>query len=174
MTVLRLGGAVEGQRVVAGDVVADGARIGGEGGDAGGQRGGGVDSDVESGGSHPRVAGNISGGGGQAVGTVGQGSGRVAPGAGAIGGRGTEQGGAVIDLDGAVGLGGAGEGQRVVVGDVVADGARIGGERGDAGGQRGGGVDSDVEGGGSRPRVAGDSVAVAVRLWVPLVRALVV
>ena len=50
-------------------------------------------------------------------------AGGVAPGAGAIGGGGTEQGGAVIDLDGAVRLGGAVEGQRVVAGDVVADGA---------------------------------------------------
>ena len=82
-------------------------------------------------------------------------AGGVGPGAGAIGGGGTEQSGAVIDLDGAVGFGGAVEGQRVVAGDVVTDRARIGGEGGDAGGQRGRGVDSDVESGGSHPRVAG-------------------
>ena len=143
----RLGGAGEGESVVVGDVVAEDPRVSGEQGDAGGQWSGGIDGDVESGGGHPRVAGNISGGGGQAVGAVGEGSRRVGPGAAAIGGGGTEQSGAVIDLDGAARLGGAVEGQRVVVGDVVADGAAVGGEGGDARGQRGRGVDGDVESG---------------------------
>ena len=102
--------------------------------------------------------------------TVGEGTGGVAPGAGAIGGGGTEQGGAVIDLDGAAGFGGAIEGQRVVAGDVVADGAGVGGEGGDAGGQRGRGIDSDVEGGGGHPRVAGRVGGGGGKLWRTIVK----
>ena len=108
-----------------------GAAVGRERGDRRRGRRRGVDGDAERGRGHAGVAGGIGGGGGQAVGAVGERRGGVAPGAGAVGGGAAEQRGAVVDLDGAVGLGGAGQGQRVVVGDVVADRAAVGGERGD-------------------------------------------
>ena len=102
------------------------------------------------------------------MGAVGQRRGGVAPGAGAVGGDAAEQRGAVVDLDGAVGLGGAGQGQRVVVGDVVADRAAVGRERGDRGRGRRALVStvtaSALE---AAPVLPAASVAVAVRLWAP-------
>ena len=47
---------------------------------------------------------DIGGGGGQAVGAVGERRGGEAPGAAAIGGGAAEQGGAVIDLDRGIGF----------------------------------------------------------------------
>ena len=99
----------------------------------------------------------------------------VAPGAGAIGGDAVEQRGAVVDLDDAVGFRRAGQGQRVVVGDVVADHTAVGGECGNASGATGAVVSmvtaSALE---ATPVLPAASVAVAVRLWAPLLSAVVV
>ena len=62
--------------------------------------------------------------------------GGVAPGAAAVGGHGAEQGGAVVDLDRAVGRRRAGQRQRVVIGDAVAGDAAVGRERRDRRGGR--------------------------------------
>ena len=86
---------------------------------------------LERGRGRADVAGRIGRRGGEAVGAVGQRGGGEAPGAAAVGRRGAEQGGAVVDLHRAVGLGRAGQRQRVVVGDAVADRAAVGRERGD-------------------------------------------
>ncbi len=75
----------------------------------------------------------------------------IAPGAAAIGGGGAEQRGAVVDLDRAVGLRRAGQRQRVVIGDAVADRAAVGRERGDGRRHRRHRVDGDAERA-SRPR----------------------
>src|SRR6185437_7025947 len=78
-----------------------------------------------------------------------------APGAAGIGGDAADQGGAVEQLDGAVGLGAAGQRQRVVAGDAVAGNAGVGGVRGDGRGRRRSGVDGDGERAGGGAHVAG-------------------
>ena len=83
------------------------------------------------------VAGDIGGGGGQAVGAVGKRGGGEAPGPAAIGGGAAEQGGAVIDLDRGIGFRGAGERQGIVIGDAVARRVAVGRVRGNRRGDRG-------------------------------------
>ena len=99
---------------------------------------------------------------------------RIAPGPAAVGRRAAEQRRAVVDLDRAVGLRRAGQGQRIVVGDAVADRAAVGRERGD--GRRAGAVVSMVtlSAAEAAPVLPAASVAVAVRLWAPLASAAVV
>ena len=121
------------QGVVIGDAVADGAAVGRERGDGRGNRRRRVDGDAQRARGHAGIAGGIGGGGGQAVGAVGKRRGREAPGAGAVGGGAAEQRRAVVDLDRAVGFRRAGQRQRIVIGDAIADGAAVGRERGDAG-----------------------------------------
>ena len=133
-----------------------------------------VDGDGERARGHPGIAGGIGGGGGQAVGAVAQRWRGVAPGAGAARGDAAEQRRPVIDLDRAVGLRRAGERQRIVIGDVVAHHPAVGRERGDGRGNRrmvSMVTASALE---AAPVLPAASVAVAVRLWAPLVSAGVV
>ena len=60
-----------------------------------------------------------------------------------------------IDLDRAVGFRRAGQRQRVVIGDAVADGAAVGRERGDARGNRRRRVDGDAQRGRGHAGIAG-------------------
>ena len=83
------------------------------------------------------VAGDIAGGGGQAVGAVGERCGGEAPGAAAIGGCAAEQVGAVKDLHRGIGFRRAGQRQGVVIGDAVAHHVAVGRERGDGRAQPG-------------------------------------
>ena len=71
---------VERQGIVIGDAVAGGAAVGREGGDGRDNRGHRVDGDAERRGRSAGVAGDIAGGGAQAVGAVGEGGGGEAPG----------------------------------------------------------------------------------------------
>ena len=96
----------------------------------------GVDGDGERARGHPGIAGGIGGGGGQAVGAIGQRWRGVAPGAGPARGHAVEQRRTVIDLDRRVGFRRAGERQRIVIGDVVAHHPAVGRERGDGRGNR--------------------------------------
>jgi hypothetical protein len=66
------------------------------------------------------------------VGAIAQRCGGVGPRTAAVGRRRAKQGGAVIDLDRAVGLGRTGQRHGADVGDVVAHHAAVGRERGDA------------------------------------------
>ena len=86
---------------------------------------------------------------------VGEGRRGVAPGPCSVGGGAAEQRGAVIDLDRAVGFRRAGERQRIVIGDAVADDAAVGRERGDRRGRRGRGVDGDAQRARGRAGIAG-------------------
>src|ERR1019366_1398782 len=120
-----------------------------------GNRGSRIDGDSQRGRSHAGVAGRIGGGGSQAVGAIGERRGGVAPGPAAVRGGAAQQGGAVIDLDRAVGFRRAGQGQRVDVGDVVTHHAGIRGERGDARRHWRHGIDGDSQRGRSHAGVAG-------------------
>ena len=91
-----------------------------------------VDGDVQRARGHPGIAGGISCRGGQAVAAIRQDRRGVAPGPCSARQRTAEQRRTVIDLDRAVGLCRAGQRQRVVIGDAVADDAAVGRERGDA------------------------------------------
>ena len=73
----------------------------------------------------------------QAVGAVGERGRRIGPVAAAIGGGAAEQRGAVIDLDGGIGFGAAGERQGIVIGDAIASRAAVGRVRGNRRGDRG-------------------------------------
>ena len=128
---LGLGRAGQRQRVVIGDAVADDAAVGRERGDRGRARRRRVDGDAQRARGHPGIAGGIGRRGGQAVAAIRQGRRGVAPGPAAARHRAAEQRRAVIDLDRAVGLRRAGQRQRVVIGDAVADDAAVGRERGD-------------------------------------------
>ena len=79
----------------------------------------------------------------------------VAPGAAAVGGRAAEQRRTVIDLDRAAGLRRAGQRQRIVIGDAVANHAAVGRERGDRGCSRGRRVDGHVQRARGRAGIAG-------------------
>ena len=121
------------------------------------------------------IAGDIGGGGGQAVGAVGERGRGEAPGPCSVGGGGSQQRGAVIDLDRGIGFRAAGERQGIVIGDAVARRAAVGRERGDRSGRPAPLVSmvtlSALEAALVLPAT---SVAVAVRLWAPLVSAAVV
>ena len=104
-----------------------------------------VDGHVQRARGHPGIAGSISCRGGQAVAAIRQGRRGVAPGPCSARQRAAEQRRAVIDLDRAVGFRRAGERQRIVIGDVVADHAAVGRERGDGRRNRCGGVDGDAQ-----------------------------
>ena len=99
----------------------------------------------------------------------------VAPGPCPARQRAAEQRRTVIDLDRAAGLRRAGQRQRIVIGDAVADDAAVGRERGDGRARPGPSVSmvtfSAVEAALVLPAA---SVAVAVRLWAPLVSTAVV
>ena len=69
----------------------------------------------------------------------------VAPGPCPARQRAAEQRRTVIDLDRAVGFRRAGQRQRIVIGDAVADDAAVGRERGDGRGSRGRRVDGHVQ-----------------------------
>ena len=121
------------------------------------------------------VAGGIGRRRGQAVGAIGQRRRGIAPGAAAVGRRAAEQRRAVVDLDRAVGFRRAGQRQRVVVGDAVADDAAVGRERGDRSGATGAVVSMVTSSAAEATLVLpAASVAVAVRLWAPLASAAVV
>ena len=92
---------------------------------------------LERGRGRAGIAGDIGGGGGQAVGAVGERRRRIGPGAAAVGGGAAEQRGAVIDLDRGIGFRAAGERQGIVIGDAVARRAAVGRERGNRRGDRG-------------------------------------
>ena len=70
----------------------------------GANRGNRVDGDAERRGRSAGVAGDIAGGGAQAVGAVGEGGGGEAPGPCPVGGGAAEQVGAVIDLHRGIGF----------------------------------------------------------------------
>ena len=96
------------------------------------------------------------------------------PGAAAIGGRRADLGGAVEHLHRAAGFRRAGQRQRIVVGDAVADHAAVGRERGHGRGARGDRVDGDIQrrrGGAVLPAA---SIALAVKAWLPSVSVAVV
>ena len=79
----------------------------------------------------------------------------VAPGPCAARQRAAEQRRTVIDLDRAVGFRRAGQRQRIVIGDAVADDAAVGRERGDRGYGRGCRVDGHVQRARGHPGIAG-------------------
>ena len=83
------------------------------------------------------IAGDIGGGGGQAVGAVGERGRGIGPVAAAIGGGAAEQRDAVIDLHRGIGFRRAGERQGIVIGDAVARRAAVGRVRGNRRGDRG-------------------------------------
>ena len=143
------------QRIVIGDAVADHAAVGRERGDGRGNRGGRVDGHVQRGRGRAGIAGGIGRRGGQAVAAVRQGRRGVAPGPCPVRRRAAEQRRAVIDLDRAVGFRRAGERQRIVIGDAVADDAAVGRERGDRGHGRGCRVDGDAQRGRGHAGIAG-------------------
>ena len=122
-----------GQRedIGARDPVTDGARIGRERGDGRSHRRRRVDGHAQRRRGCTGIGGRIGRRRRQAVRTVRQRRGRVSPGAAAVGDRTAQQGGAVKHLDRAVGLRRAGQRQRGVIGDAVADRAAVGRERGD-------------------------------------------
>ena len=115
----------------------------------------GVNRNAQRRGGCAGIAGRVGGGGGQIMGAVGQRGRGVGPGAAAVGHGAAQKRRAVIDLDRAVGFRRAGQRQGVVVGDVVAHHAAVGRERGDARGNRGGGVDGDGERRRGRAGIAG-------------------
>ena len=143
------------QRVVIGDAVADHAAVGRERGDGRGHRRRRVDGHAQRRRGRAGIAGRIGRRRRQAVGAVGQRRGGVAPGPAAVGRGAAEQRRAVKDLDRAVGLRRAGQRQRVVIGDVVADRAAVGRERGDARGRRRRRIDGHAQRAGGRAGVAG-------------------
>ena len=104
---------------------------------------------------HPGIAGSISCRGGQAVAAIRQDRRGVAPGPCSARQRTAEQRRTVIDLDRAAGLRRAGERQRIVIGDAVADDAAVGRERGDRGCGRGRRVDGHVQRARGHPGIAG-------------------
>ena len=159
---------------VIGDAIANGAAVGRERGDARGNRRRRIDGHAQRGRGHAGIAGRIGRRRGQAVGAIGERRGGEAPGPCPARNRAAEQRGAIIDLDGAVGFRRTGQRQRIVVGDVVANGAAVGRERGNARGDRGGRVDGHAQGAEATPVLPAASVAVAVRLWAPLASAAVV
>ena len=77
------------------------------------------------------IAGDIGGGGAQAVGAVGERRRREAPGPCPVGGGAAEQRDAVIDLHRGTGTRRAGERQGIVIGDAVARHIAVVRERGD-------------------------------------------
>ena len=79
----------------------------------------------------------------------------VAPGPCPARQRAAEQRRTVIDLDRAVGFRRAGQRQRIVIGDAVADDAAVGRERGDGRGNRRGRVDGDAQRARGHPGIAG-------------------
>ena len=87
-----------------------------------------VDGHVQRARGHAGVAGGIGCRGRQAVAAVRQGRRGVAPGPCPARQRTAEQRRTVIDLDRAVGFRRAGERQRIVIGDAVADHAAVGRE----------------------------------------------
>ena len=131
------------QRVVIGDAVADDAAVGRERGDRGRSRRRRVDGDAQRARGHAGIAGGIGRRRRQAVAAIRQDRRGVAPGPGPARHRAAEQRRAVVDLDRAVGLRRAGQRQRVVIGDAVADDAAVGRERGDRGCSRRRRVDGD-------------------------------
>ena len=139
-----------------------------------GDRRRGVDGDVERARGRTGIAGDIGGGGGQAVAAVGKRGRRIGPVAAAIGSGAAEQRGAVIDLNNATRFRGTGQRKCIVAGDVIANNATVGGERGNRRGDRSRGVDGDVERTEAALVLPATSVAVAVRLWAPLASAAVV
>ena len=155
------------QRIVIGDAVADDAAVGRERGDGGRGRRRRVDGDAQRARGHPGVAGSISRRGRQAVAAIRQGRRGVAPGPCPARQRTAEQRRAVVDLDRAVGLRRAGQRQRIVIGDAVADDAAVGRERGDGRRGRRRRVDGDASALEATPVLPAASVAVAVRLWPP-------
>ena len=90
----------------------------------------GVDGDVQRARGRTGIAGDIGGGGGQAVGAVGKRCRRIGPVAAAIGGGAAEQRGAVIDLNRGIGFRGAGQRQGIVIGDAITRNAAVGRVRG--------------------------------------------
>src|SRR5207244_2087256 len=124
----------------------------------GGRRRARVDGDAQRAGEGRHVARRVSGRGGNAVGARREGAdgdavGPTRGGAAALGHA------IAIDGDRAARLGGAGEGGRGHVGDVVGVGAAAVGRRRQVGGRGrrgGGGVDGHTQGGGSGAGVARD------------------
>ena len=163
-----VGVVVAAGRVVpaGGDGIADavgtaGTRAGGGEADIGVGDGGrdGVDGDGEPGRSRGGITRDIGLLGGDGVATGGQCRRGDAPVAAAVGGSAADGGGAVVEGDRGPGLGGAGEGRRRDLGDVVGIGTAAvaaGGEGRFARGGRGGGVDGDGEAGRGRGGIAGD------------------
>src|ERR1019366_116716 len=147
--------AGQGRRAVVGDVIANGAAVGRERGDGRGNRGHRIDGHAQRRRGNAGVAGHIGGGRGQIMGAVDKSRGGVAPSPAAVGGGVTQQGRAVVDLDRAVGFRRAGQGRRAVVGDVIANGAAVGRERGDGRGNRGHRIDGHAQRARGRAGVAG-------------------
>src|SRR6185436_13617435 len=143
------------QGVVIGDAIARRAAVGRERGDARYHRRCGINGDAERTRGGAGVAGHIGGGRGQAVGAVGERRGGEAPGPCSVGGGGSQQRDPVIDLDGGIGFGAAGERQGIVIGDAIARRAAVGGERGNRGNDRRCGIDGDAERTRGRAGIAG-------------------
>ena len=120
-----------------------------------GDRGRRVDGHVQRARGRAGVAGGIGCRGGQAVGAIRQGRRGVAPGPCPVRQRAAEQRRTVIDLDRAVGFRRAGQRQRIVIGDAVADDAAVGRERGDRRGNRGRRVDGHAQRARGHPGIAG-------------------
>src|SRR5690348_7719071 len=148
-------GAGERQGVVVGDAITNGAAVARVGRDRRRNRGRGVDGDAQGGGSCAGIAGGIGGRGGEAVRAIAKRSGGVVPGPCSVRGDAAEQRCAIKDLDRCVGFRGAGERQRVVIGDAIANRAAVGRVGRDRRGNRGRGVDADTERGRGNAGVAG-------------------
>src|SRR6185369_10435931 len=106
----------------------------------------GIDGDAERTRGRTGVAGHIGGGRRQAVGAVGERGRGIGPVAAAVGGGTAEQRGAVIDLNNATRFRAPDQRQRIVIGDVIANRAAVGRERGYRRGGRSTGVDGDIQG----------------------------
>src|ERR1017187_9837911 len=124
------------QDIHIGDAVAHHATVGRERDDRGRRRHVGIHGHAQRARGHAGGAGHVGGGGGQVVGGTRQGAGGVAPGPAAVGGGVAQQRRAVIDLDRAVGDGGASQRQDIHIGDAVAHHATVGRERDDRGRRR--------------------------------------
>src|SRR5690242_3385786 len=114
------------QRVVVGHAVANGAAIRRVGRDRRSNRGNRVNRYVQRHRCRTVVAGGIGGRGGEAVRAIAKRSGGVVPGPCSVRGDAAEQRCTIKDLYGCVGRRGAGERQRVVIGNAIANGAAVG------------------------------------------------
>ena len=127
----------ERQGIVIGDAVARHIAVGRVRRNARANRGHRIDGDAERTRGRAGIAGDIGGGGAQAVGAVGKRGRGEAPGPCSVGGGAAEQRGAVIDLDRGIGFRAAGERQGIVIGDAVARRAAVGRVRGNRRGEPG-------------------------------------